>query len=263
MTGRFFYHTEPLYQRTFRRHGLHERVVSIRAQQHGSFGPQQNLIQSLTQGLKDTVQRVLNQQQVRDGDRFHMQMSSNRLRNASNAFFITALEWRQDQGRAQALLDNLGRMLNSQEQFEVDDSFNVNVVHVQAPPRGSGKSKPYLPGYQSCVTLRQMKRSLLTVPQDDQGLCCPGAILTAVLALKPAKWRDRQRLAKSRQLKELDKIVHSLLRETGLAAGAWGPEEHTRVMQAPSLKMYRLAVVDGRPPHCIRPRSHFNFHLLC
>lgn len=73
--------------------------------------------------------------------------------------------------------------------------------------------------------------------------------MTAVLALKPMNWHGRERLAKTRELKHLDKLVHALLRETGLAASAWGPEELTRVMQAPSLKLYRLAVVDGRRAH--------------
>jgi len=71
-------------------------------------------------------------------------------------------------------------MLNSQEQFEVDDSFNVRVVHVQAPPRGSAKPKKYCPGFHSCVAFRQLKKSLVLVPQYDQELCCPRAILAAI-----------------------------------------------------------------------------------
>lgn len=125
MTGRITFHADPMFQRTSERMGVRERVVSIRARQHGTFGPGQSVTQAITQGLRDTVQRVLDQQHIPDGDRFYINLSSDRLRNASNAFFLTAREWRQDQDRALTLLDNLARMLNSQEQFEVDDSFNV------------------------------------------------------------------------------------------------------------------------------------------
>lgn len=113
-----------------------------------------------------------------------MQMSSNRLRNASNAFFITAQEWRQDQGRAQALLHNLGRMLNSQEQFEVDDSFNVNVVHVQARPRGSGKGTllawisilSYLTPDEKIAPNRTPRRPRSLLPSSNHDCCtCPEA----------------------------------------------------------------------------------------
>lgn len=147
--------------------GVHEQVVNIRAHQHWTFGPSQNVTQALTQGLRDTVQRVLDQQRIPDGDCFYINLSLDSLRNASNAFFLTAREWRQDQARATTLFDNLARMLNSQEQFEVDDSFNDRVVHAQAPPRGSGNPKNYCPGFHSCVALRQLKESLVLILQDD------------------------------------------------------------------------------------------------
>jgi len=51
--------------------GAHEQVVNIRARQHGTFGPSQNVMQALTQGLRH-VQRVLDQQRIPAGDRFYI-----------------------------------------------------------------------------------------------------------------------------------------------------------------------------------------------
>ena len=51
---------------------------------------------------------------------------------------MTGKEWREQGLRAEALLENLSKMLNSNENFEMDDSFNLSVVHVRPPPRGSG-----------------------------------------------------------------------------------------------------------------------------
>ena len=137
-------------------------------------------------------------------------------------------------------------MLNIQEQFEVDDSFNVRVVHVQSPPRGSGKPKQYLPGFQSCISLRQVKKSLLVVPQDDQGLCRPRAIIAAIDLQEVANKSKRRAVTYRRRWHKMQPRIYNLLLETGLKPGAWGPEEMAHVMAAPSMQAYPLVVVDGR-----------------
>ena len=100
MTGRFTFHLEPMFQRTSQRHGVREHFVNIRARQQGTFAPQQNVTQALTQGLRDTVQRVLDQQRIPDNNRFYINLSSDRLQNPSNAFFShgTRVATRSSQG---------------------------------------------------------------------------------------------------------------------------------------------------------------------
>ena len=106
----------------------------------------------------------------------HGSLASDRLRSASNAFHLTSQEWRQNGLHAQTLLDNLSKMLNSNEQFEMDDSFNLSVVHVRPPPRGSGKKRQHVPGHQSKVRLKQMKKSVIVMPRDDAGWCAARGI---------------------------------------------------------------------------------------
>lgn len=170
MTGRFTFHSEPMFRRTSQRMGVQEQVVNIRARQHGTSGPSQNVTQALTQGLRDTVQRFLDQQRMTDGDRFYLNLSSDRLRNASNASFLTAREWRRDQARAKDLLDNLARMLNSQEQFEVEDSFNVRVrcrtCHHLATPR-------FVPSGPPLPLQGQVNLSALRCLCGNLGRCTP------------------------------------------------------------------------------------------
>ena len=136
----------PFRPRTFARTtksnvGVHERVVRLRPVQEGRLIPQQQLADALTRGLRQAVEQVLDQQKVPDTDRFYISLASDRLRSAPNAFHLTAQEWRQNGLRAQTLSDNLSKMLNSNEQFEMDDSFNLLVVHVRTPPRGTGKKR--------------------------------------------------------------------------------------------------------------------------
>ena len=177
--GRFRFVSEPLHERRSQKFGVHERVVRLRPVQEGRLIPQQQLADALTRGLRRAVEQVLDQQKVPDTDRLYISLASDRLRSASNAFHLTAQEWRQNGLRAQTLLDNLSRMLNSNEQFEMDDSFNLSVVHVRPPPRGTGKKRQYVPGHQSNVRLKQMKKSVIEMPRDDAGWCGARAIVTA------------------------------------------------------------------------------------
>ena len=73
-------------------------------------------------------------------------MVSSRLQPAYEGWGLTAGEWRQNQGRVAAILENLSRMLNSNEQFEMDDSFKLSFVHIRRPHCGGGKRKRYTPG---------------------------------------------------------------------------------------------------------------------
>ena len=177
--GRFRFVPEPLHERRSQKFGVHERVVRLRPVQEGRLIPQQQLADALTRGLRRAVEQVLDQQKVPDRDRFYISLASDRLRSASNAFHLTAQKWRQNGLRAQTLLDNPSKMLNSNEQFEMDDSFNLSVVHVRPPPRGTGKKRQYVPGHQSNVRLKQMKKSVIEMPRDDAGWCGARAIVTA------------------------------------------------------------------------------------
>lgn len=130
-------------------------------------------------------------------DRFYVSLASDRLRSASNAFHVTAQEWRQNGLRAQVLLENPSKMLNSNENSEMDESFNLSVVHVRPPPRGTGRKRSYVPGHQSNVRLKQVKRSVVEMRRNGWGWCAVRAIVTA-RELKLAgsdenarkKWRD-------------------------------------------------------------------------
>ena len=128
--GRFRFVPEPLHERRSQKFGMQERVVHLHPVQEGRLIPQQQLAEALMRGLRRAVKQVLDQQKVPDTDHFYISLASDRLQSASNAFHLTAQEWRQNGFRAQTLLDNLSKMLNSDEQFEMDDSFNLSVVHV-------------------------------------------------------------------------------------------------------------------------------------
>ena len=116
--GRFRFRPEPIQDRVSRRFGVQERVVRLRPVQDGQPIPNNRLVRTLTRGMQNAISRVLRQMNIPDNERFYVSLASDRLRSASNAFHVTAGEWRQNQLRANALLQNLSNMLNSNENFQ-------------------------------------------------------------------------------------------------------------------------------------------------
>ena len=91
----------------------------------------------------------------------------------------------------QRLLENLSRMLNSNENFQMDDTFHLSFVHVRAGPYGGGKKRKYLPGHQSSTRLKVVKKTVIAIPQTDEHLCCARAIVTArAKAEHHPQWRS-------------------------------------------------------------------------
>lgn len=80
-----------------------------------------------------------------DRDRLFFTVSSNRLTTNFQGWGLTAGEWRQGEDRVDALFQRLANLLNSNENFEMNDSFQVSITHVRQPPRGSGQKRKLKP----------------------------------------------------------------------------------------------------------------------
>lgn len=142
-------------------------------------------------------------------------------------------------------------MLNRNENFELDDSFQLSVVHVQAPSRGEGprrkKTTNYVPRHLSKVKLKKIKRSRIKIRRNTPGWCVALAIVTARgLYLAGSNKNARQQwTGPKRNLHWLRDTAQRLMAEVNLAPGAWGPTELERVATAPSLSEYKIVVLDA------------------
>ena len=106
-------------------------------------------------------------------------------------------------------------MLNSNEQFEMDDSFTLSFVNVRGAPVGSGKRKTYLPGHQASTRLKGLKRCALRCVrqnQEDRTI--------------RRQWTDS-------------------VRKKRLPQQPCGPEQLHEIIAAPSLQDYTIVVVDA------------------
>ena len=71
----------------------------------------------------------------------------------------------------EALFHRLAQALNSNEQFEMDDSFQLSITQVQHAPQGTGRPRRGKPGHPTHQALTTRKTSVITIKNTDD-LCC-------------------------------------------------------------------------------------------
>ena len=241
--GTFEFDLEPLMERTSAHLGARERIVNTRLRQTGNFIDTPHVAQALRDALQRAMTRVLYQiPDLHEDDRLFFTISSNRLsRGDFHGWGVRVGEWQRGDGdRVEAVLDRLSRALNSNEQFEMDDSFQLRITHVQRPPQGTGSKRRLKPGHQTLALLKPKKRSIVQIKNDDV-LCCARALVTAKAKVdQHPQWES---FKKGRNVqKEQALLLHH---DAKVPVGPCGYEELTQFSLAPSLFDYQILLVDA------------------
>ena len=138
------------------------------------------------------------------------------------------------------LLDRLGQALNNNEQFEMDDSFQLSITQVHHAPRGTGKPRQTKPGHPTLQALTAQKGSVIRI-QNDNELCCARALVTT-----KARVDQHLKLASIQRGTKLQKELAVLLHhEARVPLGPCGYDALTAFSTAPSLVGYQIVLVDA------------------
>ena len=123
--GSFLFNIRPYVERNSPAVGVTERHYDVRTEQRGRFAQHQHLSTSLAVGLHRALLGLIDQQRIPNHDRVYINLSSRRLPYAFNYRGLQAGEWRQGGPRVDELLRQMSRALNSNENFEIDDTFQL------------------------------------------------------------------------------------------------------------------------------------------
>ena len=153
--GAFHFDLDPYVDRLSSRMGVRERHFNTRLRQTGNLIPATNITRALQDGLRQAVTQVLaTTPDLHDQDRLYFTIASNRLHNNFQGWGLRAGEWRQGGDRLETLFHRLAQALNSNEQFEMDDSFQLSITQVHHAPQGTGKPRRGKPGHPTMDILR-------------------------------------------------------------------------------------------------------------
>ena len=241
--GTFEFDLQPYVDRTSARMGVRERHFTTQLRQTGNFVDTPHVAQALRDELQRTMANALNNiPNLHEDDRLYFNISSNRLsRGDFHGWGLRAGEWREGGDRVNAVLDRLSKALNCNEQFEMDDSFQLSITQVQQPPRGSGSKRQLKPGHQTVALMKPKKKSIVKIRNNDV-LCCARVLVTAKAKVdRHPKWESFKKGAGKIQ-KEHALLLHH---EANVPFGPCGYEELTQFSKAPSLFEYQIVLVDA------------------
>ena len=239
--GTFDFELQPFADRQSSRMGVRERHFNTRLRQTGNFINDSNITQALQEGLRRAVDRVLTTTpNLHDQDRLYFTLSSNRLTSNFQGWGLRAGEWREGGARLDALFNRLAQALNSNEQFEMDDSFQLSITQIHHALRGTGKPRRTKPGHQRLQTLTAKKHSVIRI-HNNEDLCCARALVVAKARVdQHPKWESLRKGGKLQ--KELALLLHH---EAHVPFRPCGYEELTAFSAAPSLVDYQILLVDA------------------
>ena len=239
--GVFEFDIDPFVDRRSTRMGVHERHFNTRLRQRGNLIPSQNITQALQDALRRAVNQVLaTTPDLNDQDRLYFTIGSNRLHNNFQGWGLRAGEWRQDRERVEALFHRLAQALNSNEQFEMDDSFQLSITQVKHAPQGTGKPRRGKPGHPTHQALTKRSNSVIRIQNDDD-LCCARALVTAKARVdKHPQWNT---IRQGRPLQRT--LALDLHQEAKVPFGPCSYDALTAFSKAPSLAGYQIILVDA------------------
>ena len=118
------------------------------------------------------LRNLICRKNIPDRDYVYFNLATNRLNHAYGYRRLTAEEWLRGSDRVGRILQQMARVLNSNKQFELEDSFQLLFTQVRAAPQGSGGTKSKLkPGHAEPQTFKHLKHSVVTIKNKDE-LCC-------------------------------------------------------------------------------------------
>ena len=232
----------PYVDRRSDRMGVSERHYTANLRQEGQFIEQQRLTQALSEAIHTQIQTLIRSENIPGRDYVYFNLGSNCLNHAYGYRRLTADEWLQGSERVDRILEQMSRVLNSNEQFELDDSFQLSFTQGRAAPHGSGHKRKMKPGHSHPETFKRFKESVVQIKNQDV-LCCARAIVKAKVENHP-KWssfRHGQSIQRTEAL--------NLHWEAQVPLGACSYEELTKFSMAPSLHDYQLLVIDQTRSH--------------
>ena len=239
--GVFEFDINGFVDRRSTRMGVRERHFNTQLRQRGNLIPGQNITQALQDGLRRAVNQVLaTTPDLHDQDRLYFTIASNRLHNNFQGWGLRAGEWRRDTERVEALFHRLAQALNSNEQFEMDDSFQLSITQVQHAPQGTGRPRRGKPEHPTHQALTKTSKSIIRIQNDDD-LCCARALVTAKARVdQHPKWES---IRKGKRLQRT--LAWDLHNEAKVPLGPCSYDALTAFSQAPSLTDYQIILVDA------------------
>ena len=139
--------------------------------------PTDNMGLALTEALHQAIENEIQRERRPNHHFVNFTITANAFQHPYQSANFTVGEFLQRTVRIDELLAKLAGKLNSNESFNPREGFQVDVVIVAMPGRGSGRGKNRKVGQQCLERVNKKKKCIISIKNDDD-LCCARAIVT-------------------------------------------------------------------------------------
>ena len=233
-----------------------------------------NIGQALTEALYKAIETELQRQQRPNHHFINFAITANAFQHAYQSTNFSVGEFKQRTVRLDEMLAKLAGKLNSNESFDPHHGFNVDVVMVSMPGRGTGHGKKHNAGQRCLDRENKKKKCIISIKNKDE-LCCARAIVTMKANCHKDDGVDghRNRENLKRGLPVQEKQARELHNEACVAEGPCGIQQLQQFQKAlgPSyqllvmtrLKPFFLIFKGPDAPHQIRLLKSNNHYDGC
>ena len=245
------------WREVVRRDTFHTELIQMREPL-----PTDNIGVALTEALYDAIERELQRQQRSNHHWINLAITANGFQHAYQSTNFTVGEFLKRTVRIDELLAKLAGKLNSNQSFTPTEGFQVDVVIVAMPGRGSGRGKNRKVGQQCLDRVNKKKKCIIPIKNTDD-LCCARAIVTMRAQCHKNDGVDGHRnwenLKSGQPVQE--KLAKELHQQAGVPEGPCGIPEVHQFQQALGPE-YQLLVMTRMDPFQIIFKGHSAPHKI-
>ena len=225
--------------------------------------PTDNIGVALTEALYDAIERELQRQNRQNHHWINLAITANGFQHAYQSTNFTVGDFLQRTVRIDELLAKLAGKLNSNEAFDPQQGFQVDVVIVAIPGRGSGRGKNRKVGQQCLDRVNKKKKCIIAIDNSDQ-LCCARAIITMQAYCHRQEGVDGHRNWENtkRGLPIQQRLARELHEQAGVPEGPCGIPELQQFQQALGPE-YQLLVMARMEPFFLIFKGPSARHQIC
>ena len=234
------------------RNVLNRQRFQARLQQPQDAQPHDDVGEEIMFALRDAIDDQLdNQVGVEEHHTLHFTLQSDQFTHAFQSTTFTVGEFRSESPRFRTYLQSLADKLNSNEDFEANDTFTLEMTLIRTPGRGGrGKrDRKRVLGKTTIESILKSKSLIIPINSRDD-LCCVRAIVTMRARVDAGdNLREPTYVSLRRGLPLQERMAKELHQKAGVPEGPCGIKELQMFQDA--LPDYQIKVLSVDKPHMI------------
>ena len=169
---------------------------------------------AIIKALEEATRHHLTKIRAKDEDKVFLAITPNGFEHVYQTTQFKAGEFKEGSARLDALMRKIAGKLNSNESFNPEDGFQVDLTLLRPMGSGSGHGKRLNPGRMGVAMSRNVKKAIVEIKNSDE-LCCARAIITmkALAEYKVAEKKVQEENENSTLLQKLKEEEEELLTE--------------------------------------------------